>query len=109
MLKRCFFFFVGSWVFFPSFFCTAIKVNMKYQETESTKWRIMGSPLMSAAETTTTGLACGSKFVFVEIVETTDLHSSPRTRTRSVRRVAAKHSHTRAKFGATKGDHMFPS
>jgi hypothetical protein len=62
---------------------------------------------MSTGETTT-GLVRG-KFVFVEIIETANLHSSPRTRARSMRRVAAEHSHTRAEFGATKGDHMFPN
>ena len=68
--------------------------------------RIIGSPLMSTAESTA-GLARGRKLVFIEVVEATDLHTGTGTWASSMRRVTAKHSHTRAELGATKGDHVF--
>jgi hypothetical protein len=85
------------------FFSQAIS---RSQETDSMDGRIIGSPLMSTAKSTT-GLVRARILVLIGVVESTDLHSDTGTWACGMRRVAAKQSHTGAKLGATKGHHMF--
>lgn len=99
----CFFVFRASFFVRRFSFSRAIS---RSQETDSMDGRVIGSPLMSTAKSTA-GLVRARKFVLIEVVESTDLHSGTGTWACGMRRVAAKQGHTGAKLGATKGHHVF--
>src|ERR1700722_7376872 len=69
--------------------------------------RIAWIPLVVAAEPATRSPR-HLKSIIIWTPEATDLNASPRTRTDSMRRVAAKHCHSRPKLGSSKRDHVFP-
>lgn len=69
--------------------------------------RVAGTPLISSTKTAIASV-CGRESVLVELTEAANLHAGPRPRASGMRGVAAKHCDSRAKLGASQGDHMLP-
>lgn len=73
----------------------------------STERWVAGIPLIATVEPTS-WLASHLEAVIVGITKTVNLDSGSGARTSCMRRVAAKHRHSRTELGTTKGDHMLP-
>lgn len=78
-----------------------------YTNGSAERW-VVATPLGASIVHSSSGHSHGEALV-IGVTEAVDLDSRTRPRARHMVRVAAQHRNSRAEFGTTKRDHVFPA